>query len=234
MSGHHAAPRRLFCFHNAGGSAADFARWPSLVSPRYEVIAVQLPGRGSRLREPPLSDVHTIADAIALAIAPALDRDYVVLGHSLGGLVAYEVLKRLQQRSLRMPLRFVTGARAAPSLTTGERTHEYPRDAFIQSLAQYGALPESVVRDQELMDFFLPMLRADVAVYETYRYEPGEPLDCPVLSLVGSEDTVVTLERARGWQGETSLTWECDVVQGNHFFHKTHPDTTAARALRGL
>jgi surfactin synthase thioesterase subunit len=224
----------VFCFHHAGGSATDFFRWQELVNPRYEVICVQLPGRGARLRDPLLSDAQIVADHVLESLLPLIDRDYVLVGHSLGGLIAYEVAKRLQRAECRMPLRIVACARAAPSLNTTERTHEYPRERFVESLRQYGALPERVLEDRDLLDFFLPMLRSDVKTYETYRYDGSEPLNCPITALVGRDDPVVHLERVRGWAQESQVSCEFDVVPGGHFFPKTHAQAAVARAFAGL
>src|ERR1700755_2123431 len=94
------APLRLFCFHHAGGSAALFRRWPASL-PEFDVCAVQLPGRGSRMIEPALESIPALVDGIAPAILPLLDRPYMLFGHSMGSAVALELAQRL--RSLSAP-----------------------------------------------------------------------------------------------------------------------------------
>ena len=74
--------------HGAGGPAA-FRDWPDLLPPDLEPLAVQLPGREARTDEPPVTSLDTAVTAIVDALAPALDRPYVLYGQSLGGAIAY-------------------------------------------------------------------------------------------------------------------------------------------------
>jgi medium-chain acyl-[acyl-carrier-protein] hydrolase len=223
-----AAPRLLVCFHHAGGSANDFAPWREHVAGAYDLLCVQLPGRGRRAREAPMVDIQEMADGAFDALRPRLDRAYVLAGHSMGGLVAYEVAHRIHAAHLPMPILLSTSARAAPSLQVRSRTFDLPRDEFLESLRRYGGLPDSVAEDRSLMDYFLPVLRADTQAYEQYRYRARAPLACPILVMVGSLDRAVTLERVQDWRRESAVGCKFEVVPGGHFFHKTNAEATVA------
>ncbi|MEQ1848829.1 MAG: alpha/beta fold hydrolase, partial [Nitrospira sp.] len=91
----HDATVRLFCLPYAGGSSTIFYRWSEYVSPAIEVCSVQLPGREGRLTMPPYTSMRPLVQAIGNAILPFLDKPYVLFGHSLGGLIAFELARYL-------------------------------------------------------------------------------------------------------------------------------------------
>src|ERR1041384_7147929 len=58
---------RVFGFHFAGGSALQFRNWDALVPDDIEILGVQLPGRESRYREPPLRELGALIELLAPA-----------------------------------------------------------------------------------------------------------------------------------------------------------------------
>jgi surfactin synthase thioesterase subunit len=59
-----------------------------------QLLAPQLPGRGQRLREPPLTSCQAVAQELLPVVAPLLQsgQPWVVVGHSMGCWAAYELL----------------------------------------------------------------------------------------------------------------------------------------------
>ncbi len=100
------AQRHLFCFPYTGGSASLFRPWVTagLLSPGIEVHAIELPGRGTRQNEPPITEFTELTDPLSDALLPFAKKDIVLFGHSLGGLMAFEVARQLQRRARRWPL----------------------------------------------------------------------------------------------------------------------------------
>src|ERR671919_747384 len=84
-----AADLRLFCFPYAGGAASIFRTWPSGLPGSIDVAAVQLPGRETRLAEPPVRRLDALVAAMAPALEPFLDRPFALFGHSMGALIAF-------------------------------------------------------------------------------------------------------------------------------------------------
>src|ERR1044072_4621086 len=64
---------RLFCFPNAGGGSMTYRAWPKFLPEEYEICAVQLPGRESRLMEPTYKRLLPMIADMALALRPYLD-----------------------------------------------------------------------------------------------------------------------------------------------------------------
>src|SRR5438067_10623016 len=96
------APRcRLVCFAHSGGSARSFADWPASLPAGWGLWAAELPGHGTRQAEPLVRDVADVVPQLASAIEPLLDRPTILLGHSLGAILAFEVARALQRHAMR-------------------------------------------------------------------------------------------------------------------------------------
>lgn len=214
---------RLFCFPYAGGSAAAFRTWPDGLPAGVEVCAAQPPGRERRLSEPAFTRVAPLIDALAEVIRPLLDLPFVLLGHSLGGRVAYELARRLREVGGPQPLHLIaTGCRALHMPSPDPPIHALPEDEFIQELRRLGGTPHEVLENAELMQLMLPLLRADFELVETYTFEPGKPLDCPISAIGGREDAEVPREAVEGWGELTRGPFRACILEGDHFFLHDH------------
>jgi pyochelin biosynthesis protein PchC len=209
---------RLVCFPPAGGSAAFYRSWRERLPARVELYAVQYPGRLDRIRDPFLDRMDDLADAVAAAVGPLMDRQLALFGHSLGASVAYEVGRRLPAVAGRAPARLFASGRAAPGRQRRRRTHLADDDVLWNELARLGAARPEVIKSPELREVFLPALRSDYRLAETYRPSPGPPLACPVTALLGSHDSDVDQTEIRQWEEFTSAGFDLQVFPGDHFY----------------
>jgi surfactin synthase thioesterase subunit len=185
-----------------------------------EVSAVVLPGRESRLREPPLRSMTELVDALVPALAPHLDRPFAFFGHSFGALVAFEVARALPARRARSVSRLMVSGRRAPHLPDPDPPiHQLPDDTFVAEIdRRYGGLPAELKQDRELLELFLPGLRADIMVLETYRPAPGAQLDCPITAFGGDADLRAPRHQLEAWQQYTVWPLTLRQFPGGHFF----------------
>ncbi len=218
-----AARVRLVCFPFAGGSASVFHTWGDGLPPDVEVCAVQLPGREMRLGEPLLRDVPSIVEALAPAALPHLSAlPFAFFGHSLGARVGYELARHLRRRFGLEPVHFFASACRAPQFPSTSRRHELPDERLIDEMRRLGGTPEALLRERELMQVFLPIVRADLQVVETYAYEPGPPLHCPITALHGRHDRDISGLEAEGWREHTAGAFALRPVEAGHFFLVSH------------
>lgn len=225
------APRlRLLCFPYAGGSAAVFHPWRAALAPDIEVAAVQLPGRAERLLEPAYTRIEPLVDALLEAVTPPAGQRCAYFGHSLGGLVAFELARAQQRLGLPMPERvIVSGCDAPRHRKDGRRMHLLDDQRFVDVLRDYNGTPPEILAHEELMALMLPTVRADFALSETYAPTDERPLRCPITVLAGEHDERESLQAVEGWRRETSAACDVHWFDGDHFFIRPHRDAVLAR-----
>jgi medium-chain acyl-[acyl-carrier-protein] hydrolase len=210
---------RLFCFPYAGGSASIYRTWPRDLPPDVEVCAVQLPGRGGRLPETPFTDLRPLVRALTEALLPQLETPFAFFGHSMGALIAFEFARHLhRQYGLRPAHLFVSGFRAAQIPDPDAPTYNLPDAELLAAVRRLNGTPEAVLQNDELLRLMLPVVRADVTICETYGYQEGPPLDCPVTAFGGRSDSIVSPEELAAWIVQTSGDYDMQMFDGDHFY----------------
>ncbi len=213
---------RLFCFHFAGGSALSFKSWPQYLPKNIELIAIQLPARDGRYTETALTDTRKIVDALSQEIAPYLDMPYIIFGHSLGALISYELLQALNKPNVRPPHLFIPSAYRAPHLPARAKpAYTLPDKDFIIRLEEFEGTSKTVLDNEELMAAFLPRIRADFQVLETYQYQQRTRLNTRILAVMGKDDSHVKDTELMEWEGHTQKSFACRFFEGGHFFIQT-------------
>ena len=227
---------RIFAFPYSCAGASSFHQWAGHFS-QYGIdfIGVQLPGRENRRGDKPLSNLPDLIDSLLSAITPYTDQPFVFFGHSLGALVAFELSRALQKKGIALPDHLFASAFRPPSLANPNKAlHQLEREAFIDGIRAYGNTPEAVLSNTVLMDLFLPMLRADFALNETYCYQEETPLSCPITVFKGSEDNFANPQNMGCWQQETQAKYEEIEYKGHHFFLDEHRQSISQRLVDAL
>lgn len=214
------APEVTFvAFPHAGGSGSVYRGWQRWLGPSADLCAVQYPGHTGRFAEPLWYRCEALANAVASRLVARSDRPVVLFGHSMGSLVAFEVAVRLEQRYGISPAHlFVSGSpgpQFPPRTTVCSRFSDEQLTAWLREM---GGCEESVIVDQDLLGILLPVLRADLAVGETYRPWRGTGVSCPVTSLTGAGDSSVTPAENRAWRETTSGPFRQRIFPGGHFY----------------
>ncbi|GAB7186987.1 alpha/beta fold hydrolase [Kitasatospora sp. Ki12] len=234
-------PVRVYCLPHAGGSASVYLPWARETGqPDLTVVPVELPGRGTRLAEPPAAAMDEVVDGVlaVLASRPA-DEPFILLGHSMGARIGYETARRLAVEGRPLPLSLVvTGARP-PGTPDVARLHDLTDDDLMERLVELGGTPAEVLEFRDLMRMALPVLRADVTLLAEYN-ERTRPtvLPCPVLALGGDADLMAGPEWITGWRSTTAARFRHRILPGDHFFpHQRRSEVLAelaAEARAGL
>lgn len=212
------AALRLLCFPYAGGSASIFRTWPDALPADVELLAVELPGRGTRFKEQPFQQLAPLIAAFADAVAAQLQAPFAIYGHSLGALVGFSFARELRRRSCGEPVHLFASGRRAPQLPEPSPTHHLPDPQFLAALRRLGGIPEAVFQEPELMAVFLPILRADFVMSEAEVAAPEAPLACPITALGGMTDEKVSIDQLDAWRTQTSAGFERETFPGGHFF----------------
>jgi len=216
------ASLRLIGFHHAGGSAATYFPLIRELPSDWDVLLLDLPGRGRRAGEPP----HwAMADLIAQAcrdLEPWLDVPVALFGHSLGAILAVEVARWMLSRdAVRSPVWVGVSGRIAPSFQAiGRRKlHELDNESLLQTLIEMGGTPDQVRDVPEIRDRLLNTVRADLCAVDSYRPDPSRSrLQCPLTTFAGSEDDWAPPSAMRAWSSETEGSFDQRRLAGGHFY----------------
>jgi medium-chain acyl-[acyl-carrier-protein] hydrolase len=209
---------RLFCFSYAGGGASIFRQWPDLLPQDVEVCAIQLPGREYRLAEPAYTNLDSLIEALADAIAPYLDRPFAFFGHSMGSLVCFELARQLRRTHDKHPVHLYIGAYRAPHLPNPNvKIYHLPLEVFKVILRADG-IPERILQNEELMQAMLPTLRADFELCDTHIYKEEAPLQCSFSIFGGQEDNRISPAELDAWRIHSSALCSLSLLPGSHFF----------------
>lgn len=227
------APIRLVCFPHAGSSATFYYWMARTLAPDIEVLAVQYPGRQDRLLEPMIDRIDTMADLVMDVLPRWLDRPTALFGHSMGATLAFEVARRLTAAGRSPTLLFASG-RTAPSQPPEKHVHDMSDEWLLAELAQLDGTDDDVLADAELVELLLPAVRNDYQAVESYRFEPGPPLTCPLVALIGHNDPKVSLEDGHLWGEHTTGDFTVETFPGGHFFLVDQPDTIMSLIRRSL
>lgn len=215
------AALRLVCFPYAGAGAHVFRTWPEALPAGVEVLAIALPGRDVRLREPLFHQLSPLVAALTDALASWLEPPFAVFGHSFGAMLGFAFARELHRRGLPGPLHLFASGRRAPQLPERDSLRGLPEPAFLAALRRMGGIPDAVLDEPELIAYFLPILRADFTANESETIAADRPLPCSITALGGVADERVTQDELDAWRAQTTAAFDREMFGGGHFFLQT-------------
>ena len=183
------------------------------------MCALRLPGRENRINEPPFTSLTSLTQALSDVLLPYLDRPFVFFGHSLGGVISFELVNVLRQQQRPMPMHLYISASRPPQLARRpSTTHQLPTPDFIEHLRDLRGTPEVILNNDAMMELLLPGIRADFAMWETYTYTPQAPLDCPITTFGGWQDHLVDHDTLKAWRAHARGRFKLLMLSGGHFY----------------
>lgn len=211
---------RVFCLPYAGGGATAYYSWMGRLPKNIELCRILIPGRETRFNDPPYSDLQILVEAIVEALLPLFDIPFAIFGHSMGSFIGFELARKLRKLHNIEPVHLFVSARRAPQIPDPEPPTSQLSDVdFIDHVGKFNGTPEAVIQSQELMELFLPVLRADFSILETYRYRKEPPLDCPITAFGGLSDHKYHRWEIEAWREQTSNRFKSFFFSGRPFFH---------------
>jgi surfactin synthase thioesterase subunit len=210
---------RVICFHSMGVGASLFTRF--LLNPpnEYDIFAVQTPGRENRMSERAVETVDELVDQIAPLLWPLFDRPTIIWGHSFGGVVAWEVIRRLRDEYHVEPHHFVLTGTAAPHLMHRWQNREVLLKAMVtDNTPEYLMSLSRYVDNPDFIKAILPGMRRDFPLLNNYRFRECRPLNCPITAFAARQDDFVYTDEIREWARHTDGGFELVDVDGDHWF----------------
>ena len=237
MQGREQTPARLrlFCFHHAGGSASVFRPWLNNAPRDIEICPVQLAGRENRFLEQPATSLTTLIGQIEEAIISYLDCPFAFFGHSMGAMLCFELARALRRNHGLEPRYLFLSAFAELQQPRPAPFSHLPDGQFVdQFQRRFRSLPDDVMTNQELLTYYLPILRADFTLVETYNYYADEPFICPITAMGGLQDHVVKRSSLTAWRQHTRDLFLLRMFPGGHLYIQDAQDAVLAYLFQAL
>lgn len=205
---------RLICFPYAGATARIFHAWGESLS-SVEVCAYEPPGRGRRINEPLLDSIDGLTSEVMSQLTQMLDRPYVFFGHSMGALLAFTIARAVQERRLLLPRAIIISCASAP---TRRRTYEHTDDAIIDRVRRLGGNGHAAFLDSDdFREFFLPIIKADFAVVDSFVCDASQHIACDLVLCGGACDPEVSIVDLVAWGPFTRGNVTRKLISGGHF-----------------
>ncbi|WP_444626240.1 thioesterase II family protein [Flavobacterium columnare] len=167
------------------------------------------------------SDLNTTIEEILNDLKKDnIKSEYIIYGHSMGALLAYLLCHKLQEENLPMPLKLIVSGKKAPAIPRENKIFHLPDEEFWNEIVALGGIPDEMLNYPELIDYYLPILRHDFKLVESYKYEKKPKLNISIDVFYGSEEA--TEEEMLGWKEETTENVTITKLEGNHFFIFNH------------
>lgn len=216
----------LFCFPHAGASSVMYWGWKKHLNPGIRVHPVELAGRGMRHATPFYRTFEEAVDDLYSRMRPHIVHgQYAMFGHSLGSLIVYAIAERIKQEQAPPPLHLFFSGRSAPHVAQNPFSRPLSDADVIDRVMRYGGTPADVFQDRSLYTTFVPVLRADFELLETFHYSPRKgKYDCPITVFAGTEDPLVTDDGLKGYADYTNNTCAIHRVNGGHFYLREHTE----------
>ena len=192
-----------------------------------DVHCIQLPGRENRGAEAIYTELPRLLDDLERVILPRLDGPFAFYGHSFGGIIAFELARRLRRHGL-TPRQFFCSATMAPQITLTWKNRDVMRESTISTNSEQKLIGlMSYIDDLSFVEKILPGMRRDMPLLMGYDYKLEDPLDCPILAISAIEDEVTLPEEMAAWKNQTSRTFRQEMVHGDHWFVSRNKDFIA-------
>lgn len=221
---------QLFLLHFAGGNSYSFDFMKEHLKDVYDIIPLELPGRGKRIKEDLLKDKHSaIRDYVQQIKTFRNNQSYIIYGHSMGADLGFYVTK-IMEHHMDAPLCLITSGNAGPGAdeiddegNVVKKNRYLMNDVdFKKELREIGGMPEEILNDDDIFNFFNPIIRADFEVLEKENHLSAElTINTPIHAIMGSKEPSVA--QIRNWEKRTTSKFDHTIMEGNHFFIHDHP-----------
>lgn len=180
---------------------------------------MELPGHESRWVDQTLTDISELVRVLGEILSEHVEVPIAFFGHSMGALIAFAMARELRRRhQISLKHMFVSGFRAPQLIDPAPPMHQMPESFFLQELNERYGSPDGMERDPELAELFLPVMRADFALCESFSYSPEEPFDFPISGFGGIDDRKINREQLLAWREQTRGTFHLRIFPGGHFY----------------
>lgn len=241
ISAHSSTNLKIIAIPFAGGNKYSFNKIEKYISSDIQWITLELPGRGERFKEPLLDNISDMVDDLFLNICRHVVKgEYIIFAHSMGCILGYELIKKIIENNLNLPLCTFFLGRGAPEHNRfkNKKSTLSPK-LFWKEIEKIGGMPNEFFDQMDLMEFFYPILKNDLKAIENYTYSKMDfPFSIPMYIMMGEDEIgegeKTSIKEMKDWANETDSYCNFELVKGNHFFINEHPKMIAHKIMRAF
>ncbi|HDX9580238.1 TPA: thioesterase [Bacillus pseudomycoides] len=211
---------KLICIPPAGGTATAYWKWKPYLHPSIELVSVELSGKGSRFSQPLYENVEeAVCDILSSIRKDISGCTYAVFGHSMGAMLAFELLHALESSGFNLPVCSFFSGKNPPHQATYKNRHLLNDEEFWDEIRRIGGTPEEVLVNLEVRELLSPILRRDFKLVDTYKFTPGRAtINCPFVVMNGHKDSLISTEKMKEWELYSKCKTNLHDFKGGHFF----------------
>jgi external thioesterase TEII len=214
---------QLFLLHFAGGNIYSFRQLIPFLN-EFDVIPIELPGRGKRANEDLLYDFDAaVTDLLQQIITRRSPARFLLFGHSLGAYLTLPLALRLAEKSDPPAIIFVSG-NAGPGSNSDRHWHTLNDKDFIAKVTTLGGMPPELFKETELLDYYLPIIKADFHVAEKSP-DKYKVINIPIYAMMGNKEE--NAGNIHNWRRFTTAPFQFSLFEGGHFFINSHSQKIA-------
>lgn len=221
----------MFCLPHAGGNSYSFTSWAERLPAHVELTSIDYSGHGRRYNTPLLSSIESTLDDLLPIISSRKHKNFALFGHSLGGLVSYELCKRLKQLQQKLPSYLCLSASAPPPFVGKTRTGGLKNiDELVSYLRKQGGTPEEILSCDEILETMLKTFNADLQILSSLKRPEIDALGIPINIFCGQNDPVTKMQDIEKWrkfEKEVSITY----FSGSHFYLREHEEQVVSAII---
>lgn len=214
----------LFCLPFAGGNKYSYRAFLKEAKGLLKIVPLEYPGRGGRMNESLETNIDRLVDDAYRQVKYISGlTEYAIYGHSMGGLVAWLLARKIVENGCRKPMHIFISGTIGPAAcrVMDKKRHLLEKSAFFAEIRDLNGSPEAVLQNADLMDHLEPILRADFEATETFIYTEATPLRIPFSVITGTEEDM-EMDDIMSWQKETTYPVNFLRMSGGHFFIYEH------------
>lgn len=183
------------------------------------VIPFMYKGRGQRIGEGGYTSLNEIGCEAAEFVKKniVLDEDYMLLGHSMGSIVAYECYQNLVKSKNKLPKNFFFSAQYPPDELHKENYNLENDHTLIYQLSKLGGVTPNLLYIPEFKKSFLPIIKSDLRLIKEYTFRMSKKIVVQTIILTGCHDEIKR-EKILGWTNHSIKTPIFIEIEGDHFF----------------
>lgn len=210
---------KVIVIPHAGGMASAYYPFKKFNTDYFEYEFIELSGRGKRIQEELYNDFYEAVEDIIEQIRNIVcEGPYVIFGHSMGSWLAYELYYNIVEKGFPLPIHMFLSGNRSPFVKPNVSLIEYDDDQFIDYIIKNHDATKKIFRVPKLRKLFLPILRSDYTMMETYRpIKNRKKIDVNISVLGGNSDPLIEYG-FYNWEHLTNTNIDFKIFDGNHFY----------------